>query len=112
MPRSRATCATGLPVSRASRTAPSLKSASNFLRVFLHRRPPLRRCKKTLQAETRRSSVPASVREGERRDTEVHPVLEGAHAEGAVQSGSRLGGYGELDVARDDGAVWAAGARE
>src|SRR6516225_9552748 len=33
MPRSRATCAIGLPVSRTSRTAPSLKSLSNFLRV-------------------------------------------------------------------------------
>jgi putative transposase len=33
MPRSRATCAIGLPVSRTSRTAPSRKSASNFLRV-------------------------------------------------------------------------------
>jgi hypothetical protein len=32
-PRSRATCAIGFPVSRTSRTAPSLKSASNFLRV-------------------------------------------------------------------------------
>src|SRR5207248_39836 len=33
IPRSRATCAIGLPVSRTSRTAPSRKSASNFLRV-------------------------------------------------------------------------------
>jgi hypothetical protein len=33
MPRSRATCATGLPVSRTSPTAPSRKSASNPLRV-------------------------------------------------------------------------------
>ena len=33
MPRSRATCAIGLAVSRTSRTAPSRKSASNFLRV-------------------------------------------------------------------------------
>ena len=33
MPRSRATCAIGLPVSRTSWTAPSRKSASNFLRV-------------------------------------------------------------------------------
>src|SRR6266496_4308076 len=33
IPRSRATCAIGLPVSRTSRTAPSLKSSSNFLRV-------------------------------------------------------------------------------
>src|SRR5689334_21723527 len=33
IPRSRATCAIGLPVSRTSRTAPSLKSWSNFLRV-------------------------------------------------------------------------------
>jgi hypothetical protein len=33
MPRSLATCAIGLPVSRTSRTAPSRKSASNFLRV-------------------------------------------------------------------------------
>jgi hypothetical protein len=33
IPRSRATCAVGLPVSRTSRTAPSRKSASNFLRV-------------------------------------------------------------------------------
>jgi very-short-patch-repair endonuclease len=33
MPRSRATCAIGLPVSRTSRTAPSLKSLPNFLRV-------------------------------------------------------------------------------
>src|SRR5205814_8758714 len=33
MPRSRATCAIGLPVSRTSRPAPSRKSASNFLRV-------------------------------------------------------------------------------
>jgi len=33
IPRSRATCAIGLPVSRTSRTAPSLKSRSNFLRV-------------------------------------------------------------------------------
>src|SRR5215469_5931712 len=33
MPRSRATCAIGFPVSRTSRTAPSRKSASNFLRV-------------------------------------------------------------------------------
>ena len=32
-PRSRATYAIGLPVSRTSRTAPSLKSLSNFLRV-------------------------------------------------------------------------------
>src|SRR5262249_8453470 len=32
-PRSRATCAIGLPVSRTSRTAPSRKSRSNFLRV-------------------------------------------------------------------------------
>src|SRR6266700_562590 len=32
IPRSRATCAIGLPVSRTSRTAPSLKYASNFLR--------------------------------------------------------------------------------
>src|SRR5512142_887839 len=32
-PRSRATCAIGLPVSRTSRTAPSRKSLSNFLRV-------------------------------------------------------------------------------
>src|SRR6478752_1682952 len=32
-PRSRTTCAIGLPVSRTSRTAPSLKSLSNFLRV-------------------------------------------------------------------------------
>jgi hypothetical protein len=32
-PKSRATCAIGLPASRASRTAPSLKSWSNFLRV-------------------------------------------------------------------------------
>src|SRR5215813_11287004 len=33
IPRSRATCAIGLPVSLTSRTAPSLKSLSNFLRV-------------------------------------------------------------------------------
>src|SRR5205823_5008929 len=33
IPRSRATCAIGLPVSRTSRTAPSRKSRSNFLRV-------------------------------------------------------------------------------
>src|SRR5205085_10455066 len=33
IPRSRATCAIGLLVSRTSRTAPSLKSRSNFLRV-------------------------------------------------------------------------------
>src|SRR5512142_1952025 len=33
IPSSRATCAIGLPVSRTSRTAPSLKSRSNFLRV-------------------------------------------------------------------------------
>src|SRR5262249_47809427 len=33
IPRSRATCAIGLPVSRTSRTAPSRKSWSNFLRV-------------------------------------------------------------------------------
>src|SRR6266545_7498147 len=33
IPRSRATCATGLPVSRTSRTAPARKSRSNFLRV-------------------------------------------------------------------------------
>jgi hypothetical protein len=31
--KSRATFAIGQPVSRTSRTAPSLKSASNFLRV-------------------------------------------------------------------------------
>jgi hypothetical protein len=31
--RSRITCAIGLPVSRTSRTGPSLKSLSNFLRV-------------------------------------------------------------------------------
>ena len=34
IPRSRATCAIGLPVSRTSRTAPSRKSASSFLHVF------------------------------------------------------------------------------
>src|SRR5205814_9304848 len=33
IPRSRATSAIGLPVSRTSRTAPSRKSRSNFLRV-------------------------------------------------------------------------------
>src|SRR5690242_4711286 len=33
IPRSRATSAIGLPVSRTSRTAPSRKSVSNFLRV-------------------------------------------------------------------------------
>jgi hypothetical protein len=32
-PQVRATCATGLPVSRTSRTAPSLKSWSDFMRV-------------------------------------------------------------------------------
>ena len=39
---------------------------------------------------------------------EVRPGSECAHAETAVQSGSRPEGYGELDVARDNGAVWAA----
>ena len=43
IPRSRATCAIGLPVSRTSRTAPSLKSASNFLRA-LPSPSPLRGC--------------------------------------------------------------------
>src|SRR5690348_8673280 len=44
IPRSRATCAIGLPVSRTSRTAPSRKSLSNFLRVSAIALPPLRRC--------------------------------------------------------------------
>src|SRR5262249_20240775 len=44
IPRSRATCAIGLPVSRTSRTAPSPKSRSNFLRVSPIAVPPLRRC--------------------------------------------------------------------
>src|SRR5437879_2182416 len=43
-PSSRATCAIGLPVSRTSRTAPSLKSWSNFLRVSAIAPPHLRRC--------------------------------------------------------------------
>src|SRR6266536_1236864 len=44
IPRSRATCAIGLPVSRTSRTAPSRKSRSNFLRVSAIAYLPLRRC--------------------------------------------------------------------
>src|SRR5262249_14398472 len=44
IPRSRATSAIGLPVSRTSRTAPSRKSRSNFLRVSPIALPPLRRC--------------------------------------------------------------------
>src|SRR2546425_165315 len=44
MPRSRATCAIGRPVSRTSRTAPSLKSRSNFRRVSAIAPPHLRRC--------------------------------------------------------------------
>jgi hypothetical protein len=43
IPRFRATCAIGLPVSRTSRTAPSRKSGSNFLRVSAIA-PPFRRC--------------------------------------------------------------------
>src|SRR5690349_6468146 len=45
IPRSLATCAIGRPVSRTSRTAPSLKSRSNFLRVSaIALSFPLRRC--------------------------------------------------------------------
>src|SRR5690349_1391480 len=77
----------------------------------LARNPSKNSCAWPRSAETRRrSSVPVSVRDGERRDAEVLPSLERAHAEVAVQSGSRLGSYGELDIARDDGAVWSADA--
>ena len=54
--------------------------------------------------------MPASVRDGECRDAEVHPDLESAHAEAVVQSGSSPGAHGELDVARDESVVGAAGA--
>src|SRR5215469_8352171 len=55
-------------------------------------------------------SVTVSVCDGERRDAEVHPGPECAHAEVAVQSGSRLGSYAELDIFRDDDAVPAVDA--
>src|SRR6476659_313575 len=44
MPRSRATCAIGFPVSKTSSTAPRLKSSSNFRRVSAIAIPPQRRC--------------------------------------------------------------------
>src|SRR5207253_909352 len=44
IPSSLATCAIDLPVSRTRRTAPSLKSGSNFLRVSAIAPPHLRRC--------------------------------------------------------------------
>jgi hypothetical protein len=56
------------------------------------------------------SSAPASVRDDEPCDAEVHPGPECAHTEATVQSCGRLGGYGELDGARDDLATWAADA--
>src|SRR5262245_36982263 len=56
------------------------------------------------------SSAPASVRDDEPCDAEVHPGPECAHPEATVQGGGRLGGYGELDGARDDLAPWAADA--
>lgn len=48
----------------------------------------------------------------QRRDTEVHPALECADAEAAIQRARRLRGHGELDVAPNDAAVGPAGALE
>src|SRR6266566_5270033 len=68
MPSSRATCAIGLPVSRTSRTAPSLKSRSNFLRVSPIGKPSSKRISPRWEGKPRTGAAPRV-----HRDVLQHP---------------------------------------
>ena len=109
-PRSRATCAIGLPVSRTSRTAPSRKSLSNFLRVSPIGEPPFKRISPRWEGKPKAELRAGPVQDPARSETGVHDA--GGHLGGV--EGGRVGDLGDGDRAagpRPRKPRWAAGQR-